>query len=250
MKINCEIELSRNNVTPAQFLAYVRGYLIKKGIRHYASDLDLDYFQRGNDFNFYYHDDPEKPCKAEKSISKPYQMQTFVLNWDGSRYNEIVEFEFDDDTRGHGYYYLINTETETETKEVNTMSKYTHHTHYFYGNEVSAYGQELGYVDYRTLAKAFDAVLNNEVIAKTQEVGYWDIVNGCEYDEETDEYTEIFQYYIISDQGAEILTECTEEIVFYNETLDMYVWGVTHYGTSWDYVLTDIKIEMEVGEDA
>lgn len=130
------------------------------------------------------------------------------------------------------------------------MSKYTHHSRYFYGNEVSEYGQELGYVDYRTLAKAFDAVLNNEVISRTQEIGYWDIVNGCEYDEETDEYTEIFQYYIVSDQGAEILTECTDEILFYNEALDMYVWGVTHYGTSWDYVLTDIKIEMEVGEDA
>ena len=22
----------------------------------------------------------------------------------------------------------------------------------------------------------------------------------------------------------------------------MYVWGVTHWGTSWDYVLTDIEI--------
>jgi hypothetical protein len=25
----------------------------------------------------------------------------------------------------------------------------------------------------------------------------------------------------------------------------MYIWGVTHYGTSWDYVLTDIKIELD-----
>ena len=35
----------------------------------------------------------------------------------------------------------------------------------------------------------------------------------------------------------------TNEIVFYSEDLDMYLWGVTHYGTSWDYVLTDIKID-------
>ena len=117
----------------------------------------------------------------------------------------------------------------------------TMHSHYFYGNKVSDYGIENGYVDYRTLAKAFDAVLNNEIIQKTYEIGYWDLVSGQDYDEETDSYTEIFQYYIVSDNGAEILQEA-EEIVYYNEELDMYVWGVTHWGTSWDYVLTDIKI--------
>ena len=61
-------------------------------------------------------------------------------------------------------------------------------------------------------------------------------------------YEEIFQYFIISDNGAEILKDYTNEIVFYNETLDMYVWGVTHWGTSWDYVLTDIRLNC--GEEA
>ena len=28
----------------------------------------------------------------------------------------------------------------------------------------------------------------------------------------------------------------------YNEQLDMYLWGITHFGTSWDYVLTDVKL--------
>ena len=50
------------------------------------------------------------------------------------------------------------------------------------------------------------------------------------------------QYFIISNNGAEILKDYTNEIVFYNEALDMYVWGVTHWGTSWDYVLTDIRL--------
>ena len=61
-------------------------------------------------------------------------------------------------------------------------------------------------------------------------------------------YEEIFQYFIISDNGAEILKDYTNEIVFYNEALDMYVWGVTHWGTSWDYVLTDIRLNC--GEEA
>ena len=116
---------------------------------------------------------------------------------------------------------------------------------YFYGYEISEYGKQHGYVDYRTLAKSFDAVLNNDIINKTSDIGYWDVINGSEYDEATDSYVDIFQYYIISSQGAEILQRETEEIVFYNEELDMYVWGVTHFGTAWDYVLTDIECEIE-----
>lgn len=119
---------------------------------------------------------------------------------------------------------------------------FTLKSNYFDGNEISEYGKKNGYLDYATLAKSFDAVLNNEIMNKTAEIGYWDICSGCEYDEETNEYTEIYQYYIVSEQGARILCKC-EEIVFYNEELNLYVWGVTHYGTNWKYVLTNVKIE-------
>ena len=57
--------------------------------------------------------------------------------------------------------------------------------------------------------------------------------------------SEIFQYFIISDEGADILKSYTNEIVYYNSELDIHVWGVTHFGTSWDYVNTSIKIELE-----
>ena len=53
---------------------------------------------------------------------------------------------------------------------------------------------------------------------------------------------EVFQWYIVDDGGARLLQDINQ-IVYYNETLDMYLWGVCHYGTSWDYVLTDIKID-------
>ena len=151
------------------------------------------------------------------------------------------------------------------------------HGKYFYGNEVSEYGQKNGYVDYRTLAKAFDAVLSNDIIRETWEIGEWEQVSGfVDYSDEIDELrerldeideedeeerdeiekkieeleeeqdrinyeTECYQYYIVSDGGARILEEAGE-ILYYNYQLDMYVWGVTHCGTSWDYVLTDIKI--------
>lgn len=56
---------------------------------------------------------------------------------------------------------------------------------------------------------------------------------------------EIFQYYIVSDQGAEMIKQYTDDPLFYNETLDMYVWGITHFGTSWGYVLTDVKLNCK-----
>lgn len=104
-----EIEITRHNVTPAEFLSYVRTQLKKKGLNVISEGPELDYFRRGDDLNFYYHNDPEKPCKSEKSVSKPYEMQTYVLNWDGTCYNEICEFSFDNEKTGTGYYYLLNT---------------------------------------------------------------------------------------------------------------------------------------------
>ena len=119
------------------------------------------------------------------------------------------------------------------------------HTDYFFGNKVSSYGVKNGFVDYGTLAKAFDAVLANEIIPQTNGVlGFWELESGIEEDEEYGEY-EVFQYYIISEYGANILANWTDEIVWYNETLNLYVWGVCHFGTAWEYVLTDIKIEKE-----
>lgn len=162
-------------------------------------------------------------------------------------------------------------------------------SNYFYGNKISDYGLENGYVDYRTLAKAFNAVLNNDIMKLTYDIGYWDQVSGMidhseeieeleeqieelsdqlweaeteetakaledkiaeleekksDLEEEQDYLPEVFQWYIVDDNGADILQEA-DEIVYYNEELDMYLWGVTHWGTSWDYVLTNIKIEKE-----
>ncbi len=109
---------------------------------------------------------------------------------------------------------------------------------YFYGNKISDYGIQHGYVDYATLAKAFDCVLNNTLPNVPEFWDYTEQLSGM--DEETEEYPEIFQYYIVSESGAEIL-EDINEIVYYNSELDIYLWGVTHYGTAWDHVLTNIR---------
>lgn len=81
---------------------------------------------------------------------------------------------------------------------------------------------------------------------KKLEKKYNEIESDIQELRDAEEYPlEVYQYYIISDAGADILRELTNEIVFYNEELDMYVWAVTHYGTGWDYVLTDIPVILE-----
>lgn len=153
---------------------------------------------------------------------------------------------------------------------------------YYYGNAISEYGMKNGRVDYATLSNCFGLVLNNNIMQLTYDIGYWEQVSGIvdntdeieELEEKRDELEqenesspsqileneineindqieelereqddqEVFQWYIVDDWGGRLLTKINE-IVYYNETLDMYLWGVTHCGTSWDYVLTDIKID-------
>ena len=169
---------------------------------------------------------------------------------------------------------------------------------YYYGNAISEYGMQNGYVDYATLAKCFDAVLNNDIMNLTYDIGCWEQVSGIidnseeieeleekkeeleekqedienlleddennknaaaklenieneineineqieEFEREQDDDQEVFQWYIVDDWGAKLLKDINE-IIYYNETLDMYLWGVTHFGTSWNYVLTNIKID-------
>ena len=110
-----------------------------------------------------------------------------------------------------------------------------------YGEKVSDYGLENGYLDYQTLAKIVgDCVLNNYIF---EYAGYenWELESGEEEDEEGN-YYEVYQYYIVSYSGAMMLKHLTDEIVYYNNELDLYLWGVTHFGTAWSHVLTDIKL--------
>ena len=110
-----------------------------------------------------------------------------------------------------------------------------------FGIEVSAYAKEKGYLDFRTLAKMLeDVILNNSIRSETLGViGEWEIVNG--------EFNEmIMQDFIISKYGFDILKEYTDEVVFYNERLGVYVWGVSRWGTGWAYELTNVKLVEQV----
>lgn len=171
----------------------------------------------------------------------------------------------------------------------------THKSIYFCGNKISDYGIQNKRLDYSTLAKAFDAVLvnditklfyssvNGEYIEPEQVNGFIDnnkeieelqeqielledsisqagnlpederIQNEIdalqeqieELEQEQENPREIFQHYIISDSGADIIKHYTNDPLYYIDFLGCYVWGVTHYGTSWPYVLTDVILEIE-----
>ena len=115
MKTTYTIEIQRRNVTPAQFLAYVRRRLKATGGDAFCGCLDLDYFAAGSEPNY----DTERDGTHCISHSKPYSMQTYILQ-DGRLYNEICEFEFDDEKTGYGYYYLIDAEAEATEAEPET----------------------------------------------------------------------------------------------------------------------------------
>lgn len=130
------------------------------------------------------------------------------------------------------------------------MSKYTHTSRYFYGVEIPQEEIDRGYISYRTLARTFEGVLCNDITKLfyadiNGEYNEPELYNGSDYDEENGCYYDIYQYFIIDTNGVDILSDCTNEIIYYLPTVDIYVWGVTHYGTPWSGVSTDIKIELE-----
>lgn len=179
------------------------------------------------------------------------------------------------------------------------MKKTIHRSKYFCGNKISDYGIANGYLDYSTLAKAFDAVLvnditklfystvNGEYVEAEQVNGYIDNSEAIEakreqievledtrdnsddpeqiayineqidelneqideLEREQDEQLDIYQYFIVSDYGARLIEEYTDDPLFYIDYLDCYVWGVTHFGTMWSGVLTNCKLELDEVEN-
>jgi len=109
-----------------------------------------------------------------------------------------------------------------------------------FGEPLSDYALQNHRLDYRALMGLCDnMILNNEVI---RQAGDFELENGSDYDEETDEYVDVYQYYIIGENDAQRLERWTNELVYYSPSLDMYLLGVTHFGTAWSYVLTEFDL--------
>jgi hypothetical protein len=117
--------------------------------------------------------------------------------------------------------------------------------------------EEFESISYSELAKRVgDCILNNEIHSRIGEDFVFELINGesdycykhetkeeCEKDSDNCEFEsrDICQEYIISKNGAEYLQKYTNEIVYYCKELELYLWGITHFGTSWNCVFTEIK---------
>lgn len=80
----------------------------------------------------------------------------------------------------------------------------------------------------------------------------WEEITKEEYeqlnekDAETHEQeVDIYQYFIITERDAERLQKYTNELVLYNEQLDLYLLCVCHFGTGWSGVPANWKNEEE-----
>ena len=69
-----------------------------------------------------------------------------------------------------------------------------------------------------------------------------------DYAEEEQDNLEFYQYFIIdiSNWDLEYLKECGQKTlqICYSDKLDCYVLCVGHFGTGWDYVGSDFKLEV------
>lgn len=111
-------------------------------------------------------------------------------------------------------------------------------------NDLNEYEREHNRISYRRLIERVGNIWLFNQAPKLSNYDFEFVLNS-DYDEENDEYIDIYQYYLIDIDSytLELLQKnnCTDLIIAWSETLEEYILCVTHYGTSWDYVLTDIE---------
>ena len=99
------------------------------------------------------------------------------------------------------------------------------------------YEKEKGFASYKTIVDYFigECVLVNKIIKIDASVCYNMV--GIEDNDE------IYQYYICNiGRWEKEQAQKAGLILSYSEVLECDVLCVNHYGTSWDYVLTDVKL--------
>lgn len=110
----------------------------------------------------------------------------------------------------------------------------------FYINDESKLNEEEKKSGYISYGKIIDRYIGNKVLCNNIENidnTIWDNLNS-----NFSEDTEIYQYFLcnLSDFETEILNNMGI-ILSYSNLLECDVLLVDHYGTNWDYVLSDVK---------
>ena len=112
--------------------------------------------------------------------------------------------------------------------------------------KLNEYEKEHQKISYRTLLNKLNInrILCNNII-EIDEFLLDNIEVGKIYDEENGYYNDIYQYFIIdcNEWDIEYIKKYynNELIIAYSEKLDNYILLVDHFGTAWDYVLTDVS---------
>ena len=105
-------------------------------------------------------------------------------------------------------------------------------------NSMGDYEKQQGYASYKTIVEHFigDIVLCNNLPKIDDSI--WNNLK-CDIGEDN----EIFQFYLCNiNEFDEKYCLAAGLIISYSDLLECDVLMVDHYGTSWDYVLTDIKL--------
>ena len=109
-----------------------------------------------------------------------------------------------------------------------------------------------GRISYQRAIERFvgNIVLCNNIANIDYDI-FSNIINDNYYDEDDEEYkdNEYYQYYLcnLDDWEKNRLKE-TDVIISYSDVLDCDVLMVDHYGTSWDYVMTNIEWTENIDE--
>ena len=99
--------------TFTRFRRKLASYQIPGGFTRYYYPDELEEYQETElCYNDWTENGDNAPCRAEICKTFAYDYQTYILNFDGSMYNEICEFTFDDEKTGHGYYYQANHDAQ------------------------------------------------------------------------------------------------------------------------------------------
>ena len=76
-------------------------------------------------------------------------------------------------------------------------------------------------------------VLFNEFPKVAEDI---ELVAGSDFDEQTEECIEVFQYFALSKNDWEFISRQTNLPLYYSDKLNLHVLGVTSFGTPWDSV--------------
>lgn len=116
---------------------------------------------------------------------------------------------------------------------------------YVNGKDLNEEEKKTGYISYKRLINRISSriwLFNNA--PKLSDYDF-EFEVGSDYNQENDDYIDIYQYYLIDINSYMIEKlrdlDCKDVIIAWSEKLEEYVLMVDHFGVGWDYVITSIK---------